>query len=192
MINKRLSIWDWVGKIFIVCGCFFICYNGSILYKSYLQSNKQVTIPAKIEEQKPLLPQTTYREGEEIGTLYLPTVKKSIPIFEGTTDAILKKGAGHFSSSSMPGEKNNSILSGHRDTYFRVLKDIKAKDPLYIQTDKGTFYYKVRKIEIVSANDKRVLTPKSRGVLTLTTCYPFFYIGDAPKRYIITADLLNK
>ncbi|GKU82777.1 class D sortase [Niallia sp. NCCP-28] len=135
--------------------------------------------------------QISYQEGEKIGTLYLPTAKKAIPIFEGTTDAILKKGAGHFSSSFLPGEKNNSIFSGHRDTYFRVLKDLQIKDLLYIQTKTGKFYYKIRKMEIVSADDQRVFTPKSRGILTLTTCYPFYYIGDAPKRYIITADLLN-
>ncbi|PKG22388.1 class D sortase [Niallia nealsonii] len=191
MINKHLTIWDWVAILLIVCGCFFICYNGSIFYKSHLQSAKHLTSPTKIVEQKPLSKQTSYQEGEKIGTLYLPTVKKSIPIFEGTSNAILKKGAGHFSSSFFPGEKNNSILSGHRDTYFRVLKDLQTKDLLYIQTETGKFYYKVRKMEIVSADDQRVFTPKSRGILTLTTCYPFYYIGDAPKRYIITADLLN-
>jgi len=186
MINKQPELWGWLGKLSIICGCLFIFYNAGALYKSHFSPAEQpdASVPQTV------MP-TNYQEGEKIGTLYLPTAKKIIPIFEGTTNAVLKKGAGHFSASSMPGEANNSVISGHRDTYFRVLKDVHPKDILYIKTADGIFYYKVRKIDIVSADNQNILTPKPRGILTLTTCYPFYYIGDAPKRYIITADLLN-
>ncbi|MFT8322472.1 MAG: class D sortase [Bacillus sp. (in: firmicutes)] len=132
-----------------------------------------------------------YQNGDLIGSIYLPSVQKSMNIYEGTDHDILEKGIGHFSQSALPGQQNNSILSGHRDTFFRVLKDIQQNDSIYIQLDNREFQYKVRKMEIVSAENQTVLTAKSRPILTLTTCYPFYFLGNAPQRYIVTADLIK-
>ncbi|MFE8699287.1 class D sortase [Cytobacillus sp. FJAT-54145] len=130
-------------------------------------------------------------EGEKLGELTIPKLNRVFPIYEGTSAEVLKKGVGHFSKSVLPGESNNSILSGHRDTVFRGLGELKIHDPLVVTTDFGEFLYKIRRIKIVDAEDRTVMTPKPKGTLTVTTCYPFYFIGDAPQRYVITADLIS-
>jgi sortase A len=137
----------------------------------------------EIDNEKPEL-------GEKIGVLTIPKLNRSLPIFEGTNSEILKQGVGHFKHSALPGEKNNSVLSGHRDTVFRGLGNVGINDELIVTTNKGKYLYKVRKVRIVDQTDRTVLVPKPKSTLTLTTCYPFGFIGNAPKRYILVADLI--
>jgi sortase A len=131
------------------------------------------------------------KEGENIGSLKIPILKRSIPIIQGANEDELKKGVGHFTQSVLPGEANNSILSGHRDTVFRELGKLKVGDELITETSAGTFTYIVEQTRIVHKDDKTVIVPTDHAVLTVTTCYPFRYIGDAPDRYIITANLIE-
>lgn len=131
------------------------------------------------------------KEGENIGNLSIPVLKRAIPIIQGANEDELKKGVGHFAQSVLPGEANNSVLSGHRDTVFRELGKLKIGDELITETSAGTFTYIVKQTRIVHKDDKTVIVPTDHAVLTVTTCYPFRYIGDAPDRYIITADLLD-
>jgi sortase A len=131
------------------------------------------------------------KEGENIGNLTIPVLKRVIPIIEGANEDELKKGVGHFDQSVLPGEWNNSVLSGHRDTVFRELGKLKIGDELTIETSAGTFTYKIKQTRIVHKDDKTVIVPTDHAVLTVTTCYPFRYIGDAPDRYIIIADLVS-
>ncbi|NHN30157.1 class D sortase [Paenibacillus sp. S3N08] len=130
-------------------------------------------------------------EGEHIGNLTIPAIDQIIPIFHGTDEDELKRGIGHFARSVMPGENDNSVLSGHRDTVFRKLGKLKIKDQLIVQTSAGIFTYEINKFQIVDKDDTTIIVPTDHAVLTVTTCYPFEYIGDAPNRYILTADLIN-
>lgn len=129
--------------------------------------------------------------GEKIGTIIVPNKKQTIPIYEGTSAKILEKGAGHYRKSALPGENNNVVLSGHRDTFFKFLKDLEKNDSLILETTDKDYEYKITKFSIVTSNDTTILSPKSRPILTLTTCYPFSFIGNAPKRYIVTAELIK-
>lgn len=129
--------------------------------------------------------------GENIGSLKIPALNQVIPIYHGTDDAELKKGIGHFSGSVLPGEKDNSVLSGHRDTVFRKLGQLQIKDQLIVETAAGIFTYEIREIKIVDLNDRTIITPTNHAVLTVTTCYPFDFIGSAPDRYILIADLVT-
>jgi len=142
------------------------------------------------EEVADLKPQK-FAEGEVLGSLTIPVLKKKLPLFQGTGKATLKKGVGHYTQSVMPGVKDNCVLSAHRDTYFRGIGKVKKGDLLIIKTKAGTFTYKTSGIRIVEADDKTVIVPTATAVLTLTTCYPFNYIGNAPQRYIITANLIT-
>lgn len=130
--------------------------------------------------------------GEEIGILTIPKLERSLPIYQGTNEEILKKGVGHYARSVLPGHNNNAVLSGHRDTVFRGLSKVGKNDTLIVTTKSGEFLYKVKKVRIVDKNDRTVIVPKSKGTLTVTTCYPFSFIGDAPKRYVLVAELLTK
>ena len=153
-------------------------------------STIQAESSAKLKEDIILYP-IRPKEGENIGNLSIPVLKRAIPIIQGANEDELKKGVGHFAQSVLPGEANNSVLSGHRDTVFRELGKLKIGDELITETSAGTFTYIVKQTRIVHKDDKTVIVPTDHAVLTVTTCYPFRYIGDAPDRYIITADLLE-
>jgi sortase A len=124
-----------------------------------------------------------------IGTLAIPRLKKTIPIYEGTEDAQLKKGAGHYEKSVLPGIKDNSVIAGHRDSVFSKFGSLKVGDELRVSTYYGNFTYIIKSFRIVKANDRTVIVPTPDAVLTLSTCYPFYFIGNAPKRFIVHAEL---
>jgi sortase A len=135
---------------------------------------------------------STYpKVGDVIGTISLPSLKQTLPIIEGTEDSQLKRGVGHYIHSVLPGISDNSVLSGHRDSVFSQLGKLALGDPLIVRTAAGEFTYMVSKFRIVMADDRTVIVPTPTAVLTLSTCYPFRYIGSAPKRYIVTADLVQ-
>jgi sortase A len=129
------------------------------------------------------------KRGTLIGTLAIPRLKKTIPVYEGTEVAQLKKGAGHYEKSVLPGIQDNSVIAGHRDSVFSQFGSLKIGDELRVSTYYGKFVYTIKSFRIVSANDRTVIVPTSEAVLTLSTCYPFHYIGSAPKRFIVNAEL---
>lgn len=132
-------------------------------------------------------------KGDNIGNLMIPTIGATLPIFHGTDEDELLKGVGHFADSVLPGENDNSVLSGHMDTVFRELGEVGKGDLLIVETSAGKFTYKVRKTRIVDADDRTVIVPKPKATLTVSTCYPFDFIGSAaPKRFILIADLVSK
>nr|WP_180321312.1 class D sortase [Mesobacillus jeotgali] len=149
------------------------------------------TADKKLQSAKTSLYSKRPEKGEMIGNLSIPKLSANLPIYHGTDEDELEKGVGHFSGSVLPGEKDNSVLSGHRDTVFRKLGEVGKGDLLVVSTDAGEFTYKVRKVRIVDADDRTVIVPKPRATLTVTTCYPFDFIGDAPERYILVADLIE-
>jgi sortase A len=131
--------------------------------------------------------------GDVVGLLIFPSISKELPIIEGTDEDDLEKGVGHFKGSSYPNEKGQIVLSGHRDTVFRRLGELKLGDILTIQLSYGTFFYKIESTRIVNADDRSIITlQKKEEILTLTTCYPFSFVGNAPNRYIITAIPIEK
>ncbi|MGN7941016.1 class D sortase [Virgibacillus sp. 6R] len=129
--------------------------------------------------------------GEEMGKLVIPKLERAFPIYQGTNANVLKKGVGHVPTSALPGENNHSILSGHRDTVFRGLEILKENEKFIVTTQAGEFLYKIKQIRIVDAENQTVMTPKPKGMLTLITCYPFGFIGEAPQRYVITGELIS-
>lgn len=147
----------------------------------------------KLEQKKRNEPlyKTYPKFGDEMGTLTIPRINAKIPIFHGTNEDELSKGIGHYAKSVLPGERDNSVLAGHRDTVFRQLGDVKLGDQLIVTTSAGTFTYEVRKIRIVDKDDRTVIIPKPRPTLTVSTCYPFRYIGPAPQRYVLVAGLVK-
>jgi len=130
-------------------------------------------------------------QGDNIGSLTIPVLNREIPILQGTGGNELKKGVGHFIQSVLPGENDNCVISGHRDTFFRLIGNLKIGDQLIVETSAGAFTYEIKGTRIVHEDDKTVIVPTKEAVLTLTTCYPFYAIGNAPDRYIISATLIT-
>jgi sortase A len=106
---------------------------------------------------------------------------------EGTGRTALRRGVGHIPGTALPGEAGNVGLAGHRDTLFRPLKDLKIHDEIRFSTPRGDFRYEVESLRIVDPSDVGVLAASGGNVLTMVTCYPFFYVGSAPKRFIVRA-----
>ncbi|MFS0674182.1 class D sortase [Ornithinibacillus sp. 179-J 7C1 HS] len=132
-------------------------------------------------------------KGETVGILHIPSLEAELPIVEGTDPDELAKGVGHYKGTAYPLQKDQIVLSGHRETVFRRMGELKLGDTLIIQLPFGDFSYEIINTKIVSADDRTVIKSTAPNeVLTLTTCYPFNFIGDAPERYIITAIPLSK
>jgi sortase A len=124
-----------------------------------------------------------------LGVLQIPKLKLVAPVFEGTDDLTLNRGLGRIGGTAQVGEGGNVGIAGHRDGFFRVLKDIQVGDVVELEVAKKTIGYKVRSIEIVKPEDTHVLVPTRDAELTLVTCYPFYFVGSAPERFIVHASL---
>lgn len=187
-----LGLWFTTTSVYKV-GKGYISYKMNAPERE-MELKKEVSAAGKVEEEeeKEVLYPDKPEVGEEIGELYIPKIKSVLPIIHGTDEDELEKGVGHYAGSVMPGEKDNSVLSGHRDTVFRRLGEVGEGDILEVTTKAGTFEYRVNKVRIVDADDRTVIVPKPRAMLTVTTCYPFDFIGDAPQRYILVAHLISK
>ena len=169
--------------------------TGVALVQIYQMNDFQKSIKteyAKLDTPQPVQAKfVPIKLGEVIGVISIPKLAETYPIVQGTDDKELKLGVGHYVNSVMPGVKDNSVLSGHRDSVFSKLGQLREGDSVIVRTSSGTFTYRVRKSWIVLANDRTVIVPTPTATLTLTTCYPFFYIGSAPKRFIVSADLVQ-
>jgi len=127
------------------------------------------------------------RRGDAVGELDIPRLHVSVVIFEGDDARILRLGAGHVPGTALPPGKGNVAIAAHRDTFFRPLRDIHANDEITLRTPAGTFQYRVTQTKIVPPSNVQVLDPAPGRDLTLVTCYPFYYVGDAPQRFIVHA-----
>jgi LPXTG-site transpeptidase (sortase) family protein len=141
----------------------------------------------------PVLPHTLVivppRPGEPIGRMEIPRLHLSAVILEGTAPKTLRVAAGHINGTALPGTAGNICIAAHRDTLFRPLREVQPRDAILITTTYGTFRYIIDRVEIVSPGDVRVLRPTTDQELTLITCYPFTYVGAAPKRLAVHARL---
>lgn len=210
-MNKRKSLWNRLSLIttislgIMILGIGFISWgifsmwshpDYSITNTTDIDSNKMAE--KNVEKSNTNIVSTADKtlypvypvEGDKIGSLTIPDLNLELPVFQGTGDKELKKGVGHFIESVLPGEGDNSVLSGHRETVFRKIGDLVIGDLLIVETAAGIFTYEVSGTRIVDKDDKTVIVPTEHAVLTMSTCYPFNYVGPAPDRYIVSADLL--
>jgi sortase A len=130
----------------------------------------------------------TMTVGEPIGTLEITRVGLSGVVIEGDTDAVLDRAIGHLPDTPLPWKEGNSALAAHRDTIFRPLKGVRLGDVLRLKTPHGDFDYRVTETMIVKPDEVWVLDPTPVTTLTLISCWPFNYIGNAPERFIVRAE----
>ncbi len=127
------------------------------------------------------------RTGGLIGMLDVPRLKLTTPVIEGDDDKMLRRAAGHLPDTPLPWQGGNSAIAGHRDGLFRSLKGIRIGDEIRFRTTRDEFRYRVTGTSIVAPDDISVLESRGAASLTLITCYPFTFIGNAPQRFIIHA-----
>jgi sortase A len=122
-----------------------------------------------------------------IGRLSVPRLQLSAMVREGVDANTLRLSVGHIPMTALPGQAGNVGIAGHRDTFFRGLKDLRTNDEIVFSTVKGNFKYEVESLIVVEPDNVAVLAPSYENILTMVTCYPFSYIGSAPKRFIVRA-----
>jgi sortase A len=126
-----------------------------------------------------------------IGRLDIPRLGVSVMVAEGVSRLTLRRAVGHIPGTPLPGELGNSAFSGHRDTFFRPLKDIRARDLITVTTPLGEYRYRVVSTQVVAPSETAVLDNGEGEVLTLVTCYPFYFVGAAPERFVVRAERVS-
>ena len=130
-------------------------------------------------------------DGELIGRVDVARLGVSVAVVEGSDTTMLSRAAGHIPGTAMPGEKGNTAIAAHRDTFFRPLRNVRPKDVIRVTTRGGVYRYRVVSTKVVQPEDVSVLNSDGSEELTLVTCYPFFFVGAAPKRFIVKAVRLS-
>jgi len=126
-----------------------------------------------------------------LAVLRIPRIRLEVAVLPGTDDRTLDRAVGHIDDTALPGADGNSGIAGHRDGFFRGLKDIAEGDVIELETTQEKEIYRVERTWVVDPEDVSVLDPTPTRALTLVTCYPFYYIGPAPRRYIVRAVLVR-
>ncbi len=151
-------------------------------FASLEKGAEQIQKEEKKEELPPLEP------GELVGRISVPRLGVSAIVLEGVDKKSLRRGAGHIPATAFPEQEEGNVgIAAHRDSFFRGLKDIQEDDTIEITTLDGTFRYQVEWTKIVKPADVSVLEPTDEPALTLVTCYPFYFVGSAPQRFIVRA-----
>jgi sortase A len=126
-----------------------------------------------------------------LAVLHIPKIRLEVAVLRGTDDFTLNRAVGHIDETALPGTAGNSGIAGHRDGFFRGLKDIGPGDAIELETLRGKEVYRVERTWVVDPEDVSVLDPTTARSLTLVTCYPFYYVGPAPQRFIVRAVLAD-
>jgi len=148
-------------------------------YQAYEQS--------KFENVSSKEPAPPLAEGGVIGEIQVPRLQLKAIVVQGDSHTILRRAVGHVPETALPGTLGNVVLAGHRDTFFRPLRNIRRGDTITLKTVDGAFQYLVESTEVVPATAVEILNATTGHTLTLITCFPFDYIGPAPKRYVVRA-----
>jgi sortase A len=125
--------------------------------------------------------------GSAIGRVKIPRIGLEAVVVQGDSDKVLRLAVGHIPGTALPGQAGNMVLAGHRDTFFRSLREIRAGDRIVIESPEGSYDYEVESASVVAPTDLAVLRNSGKKELTLITCYPFSWIGSAPDRFVVRA-----
>jgi sortase A len=193
----------WLERLLLVIGIVSLGYYAYVsaeaaLYQAFEERELDAILasaPAAAPDPRATIfpARTPVRErpaqGASIGRIEIPRLGVSAIIRAGSDARTLRLAVGYIPGTALPGEGGNTGLAAHRDTFFRRLRDIRTDDEIRIVTKEGTYRYEVDNTRIVQPKDVWVLNPTPQPALTLVTCYPFNYIGSAPERFIVRAEL---
>jgi sortase A len=181
----------WFGSALMLGGVALLAWCGWMLYErmtAQRRAKEWLMGKAAVHGNAPVL---SVRRGDVIGELQIPRLQMSVMVFEGDDEGILSEGAGHIPGTASRSGSGNIGIAAHRDTYFRPLRLVHANDVIALKTPSGITRYAVTETEIVQPSDVGVLAGAPGRDLTLVTCYPFYYVGSAPQRFVVHARNLN-
>jgi sortase A len=189
----------WGQRALFACAILLLGYTGFALVDAWifqrresreldrLLRDRQVASESARQPASSTAPKAAPAADGLIGRIEIPRLLVSAVVVEGIDKTTLRRAVGHIPGTSLPGQAGNVGLAGHRDTFFRSLKDVKIKDEVQLSTLAGNFNYEVESLRVVDPDNVGVLAPSGHNVLTLVTCYPFYFVGPAPKRWIVSA-----
>ncbi|MCL4401636.1 MAG: class D sortase [Acidobacteria bacterium] len=189
----RTRILKPLSWLLIIAGVYFLFAGAREIFDSYWGQHEAAAEwsggnPAS--EQQAVPDQAVPDLGPAFARLSIPRLSASWFVFQGTNTKELRLGPGHMEGTALPGAPGNCVIAGHRDTHFRVLKDVRKGDEIVVTNHSGKkFIYRVTRIRVVSEKNTDSLKPTKDAVMNLITCYPFYYVGPAPKRYVVEAEL---
>jgi sortase A len=182
--STRMYILRGACYFFFVFGIFAMGYAGFVFADSHAYQTLEMK---KFKQVGHVSGPHILAEGDVIGEVQVPRLGLNAIVVQGDSPANLRRAVGHLSKSALPGEWGNVALAGHRDTFFRPLRDIRLGDEIRFKTPGHNFEYLVESIEVVAPTDIRVLESLTGHDLTLLTCFPVYYVGPAPKRLAVRA-----
>jgi sortase A len=175
--------------VFLTAGLMALGYAGYAVLDRYwyqkVETSKFETVSAPAEPRP--IEVVPIADGGVIGEIEVPRLKLKAIVVQGDSENLLRRAVGHLPETALPGEAGNIALAGHRDGLFRPLRDIRPGDLIILSTPDREFQYEVQWTAVVPPNAVRVLQPTSEPALTLVTCFPFYYVGAAPERFVVRA-----
>jgi sortase A len=189
----------WLERLFLIAGaaaliwCVAIVTDGAIAQWN-ARTALEIAMAAHAIAPPPLETSAAARSphlppdvGAVIAALSIPRVELSAMVLHGSDALTLRRGPGHLEHTADPGDAGNVVIAGHRDSFFRPLRNIRLGDDIFLDTTEGQFHYQVTSLQVVGPRDVSVLAPTREEVLTLITCYPFWVLGNAPDRFVVRA-----
>ena len=190
----------WLSRALIVFGlACLIFYSVATVHTWRYQREAKSQVEKMVSIERPAaaraeMPDVSKRlkPGDVIGRVDIPRLKLSAAVAEGDDDRTLGKAVGHLPDTPLPWQRRGNVaLAAHRDGLFRKLEKIRLDDDVRVITPRGEYHYRVRKTHIVDPDDVWVIAPTATPTITLITCYPFSFVGNAPRRFIVQAELVG-
>ena len=183
------------STLLIILGAILLVYVG-VQYGQMYWSQRKLQQEWAQQQQSQMAQRTGKVEGAALNDdgltrLSIPRIDFAAVVVEGVGHRELLLGPGHLKDTPAPGEPGNSVISGHRDTFFRHIYELEKGDEILVQRKGRTFHYEVTGKHVVQPTDMSVLNPSKDARLTLITCYPTYYIGPAPERLVVTSKLVD-
>jgi sortase A len=219
--NSRLkrgqSILHWSGNLFLLIGALMLVYVGYVMIDTRMyqahetrlfeqatkslrmstDGNKNLPSPPIAAPQEKangvssVSPGMAVRRGSPVGQIEISAIGLAAMIMEGTDGRTLRHAVGHLPGTPLPGQQGNVVITGHRDTFFRELRKVAKDDEIRLTTLDGSFRYRVDFTEVVNPDNVSVLDDSDDATLTLVTCYPFYFVGPSPKRFVVRAHRIS-
>jgi sortase A len=183
----------WTQRALFACAALLLGYCIFVLVNAWIfQKRANATLERLVRDRAaaPVSPKEAplVANGGLIGRIEIPRLSLSVVVVEGTDKPALRRAAGHIAGTGLPGQPGNVGIAAHRDTFFRPLRNIQRNDIITLTTLAGEYGYRVVSAKVVSPYDVAVLNPDGNEILTLVTCYPFYFVGPAPDRFIVRAE----
>jgi sortase A len=181
----------WTQLAFFAGGAVLLGYGGFVLTDAWLFQKRESTHFERLLDQRAAVPVAFTGQQGLLGRLEIQRLGLSVMVMEGDNHRTLRHAVGHIPGTGLPGQNGNMALTGHRDTFFRPLRNVRPDDIVTFTTLKGEYRYRVRSTQVVSPDNVTVLEPSQNEILTLITCHPFYFVGAAPDRFIVRAERIQ-